>query len=195
MQSLSGQAVERAWLAEHLCEWVDVHDALPHAVTCEGAEGARSQIFPPLTAPGRVEVLQFEGAGTRRGIQLMEDGGVHGTTPLLRLTIPAMRRRGPFGRGPRAEKAQRSVTVALLPSGVLDADLEASDADGDGGRGSRLGVGGILLLLLMLVGSVVSVMGRAPLAQVPAGGGIATGASGEGAPDAAAETAAQGGSA
>ena len=193
---LQREAVERAWLAEHSCEWVDVHDALPFAVACEGGGGARTQIFPPLTAPGCTEVLHFDAAGIEQGVQLIEDrGGGLGTTPLLRLTIPAMRRRGPLSRAPRAGEAQRSITVKLLPSGVLDADLESSDADGDGGRGSRLGVGGVLLLLLMLVGSVVSVMGRAPLVPPSAGGGIATGTSGEGAADAAAETAASGGSA
>ena len=83
-------------------------------------------------------------------------------TPLFSLVIPATRRRG---LAQQPDGAHRSISVELLPSGVLDADVDATDEDGEGER-SRLGPLGIVLLLLLLVGSVVSVMGRTPL--VPA---------------------------
>ena len=61
----------QAWLAEHAFEWVDVPDALPFAVGCEGADGQRTQVLPPMAAPGRSERLYFAPAASKQAVRLV----------------------------------------------------------------------------------------------------------------------------
>ena len=91
-------------------------------------------------------------------IQLVE--GKDGCTPLLDLIIPPPPRPSAFssllsGRAP--QPTERTIGVHLLPSGVLEADVEeVEEADGGGGKRAPLGVGSLLLILLLLGGSVLS---------------------------------------
>ena len=185
------QAVEAAWKVASGQAWQGAPaDFLPLAVSIEGTDGTATTLFAAGSGVGQTTKLFVNQSDAEQHVRIVEGNNTSGgAVPLLDLTVPALRRRRPsiFGGGKKdaAEgdgPPQRAITVQLLPSGVLDADVDDDDDDDDDESGGGLGVCGKLLLLLLLVSSVIGIVQQlqhAPVleadATVPGGAGTGEG--------------------
>ena len=165
-------------------DWRELQDALPVSILVEGADGVTTRILERLCRVGSTRTLNFDAASSELVVKIAEgavapNGALHASPLLDAIVSPsAVAGRslvdillGRAGAKATAAPPQRTVTVQFAPTGVVDCDCDSGlggdDHDGDDTGGAvpttgRLGVTGVLLLLMLIASSLLAVAPTGP---------------------------------